>query len=343
MIGQRGRTDPELTYFTGFHNTRSVLCIPLRASYDNFGVLIYGSDNANAFTNEHIEVLAAIGVQATIAIQNFVLYRSYLEERERIAQVAIGERKRIARELHDGPTQKVSAMVMMIRIIRRMLERSPEKVTDELTKMEEIAVTTSQEMRHMLFKLRPMALESQGLSAALKDLATKTEQTHGQRVDMYVEPGIERHLDDQKQANIFCLVDEAINNARKYAQAELIKAEVRRQGRDLVITVQDNGVGFDVAAMMANHARSGSLGMVNMRERAAMLNGTFNLASSPGTGTRVTIVAPLITETPRVGHLDSSFADVALDALKVGYIGHNERSFTSNPQRAQRNGNLNHR
>ena len=340
VIGERGRTDPELTYFTGFHNTRSVLCIPLRASYDNFGVLIYGSDNVNAFTNEHIEVLAAIGVQATIAIQNFVLYRSFLEEKERIARVAQDERKQLARQLHDGPTQKVSAMVMMIRIIRKMLERSPEKLPDELTKMEEIAVTTSQEMRYMLFTLRPMVLESQGLTAALEDLATKTQQTHGQRVEIYVEPGIERHLDSHKQATVFYLVEEAINNARKYAQAGVINTEVRRQGRDLVITIHDDGVGFDVEAVLKNHAKSGSLGMVNMRERAAMINGTLDLASAPGSGTRITIVAPLVIETPRMTQHDSAIADIALDTLKVG---HHERSYMGEARQVQRNGNLSHR
>jgi signal transduction histidine kinase len=254
--------------------------------------------------------------------------------------VAEDERKQLARQLHDGPTQKVSAMVMMIRIIRKMLERSPEKLPDELTKMEEIAVTTSQEMRYMLFTLRPLVLESQGLTAALEDLATKTQQTHGQRVEIYVEPGIERHLDGHKQATVFYLVEEAINNARKYAQAAVIHAEVRRQGRDLVITIHDDGVGFDVEAVLNNHAKSGSLGMVNMRERAAMLNGTLNLASAPGSGTRITIVAPLVIELPRIAQQDSAIANIALDTLKVG---HHDRPYASETQRVQRNGNLSRR
>ncbi|MBE0688825.1 MAG: GAF domain-containing protein, partial [Anaerolineae bacterium] len=149
IIGERARKDPELQRFIGFQTSRSTLCVPLRAGYDNFGVLIYGADAANAFNNEHIELLAAIGVQATIALQNYVLYQSLLEEKNRIARVADDERKQLARQLHDGPTQNISAIAMMTNVMHKMLERTPERVPEELRKMEEIARNTAREMRHM--------------------------------------------------------------------------------------------------------------------------------------------------------------------------------------------------
>jgi signal transduction histidine kinase len=318
IVSGRGKQDEELQQFVGFHMTRSTLCVPLRAGYDNFGVLIYGSDTANAFTDEHTELLTAIGVQATIALHNYVLYRSLQEEKERITRVAEDERKQLARQLHDGPTQKVSAIAMMSNVVRRMLERAPERVPDELSKMEEIARSTSKEMRHMLFTLRPLVLESQGLAAALEQLALKMTETHGQKVTVHMQSGIERFLDTHKQVQVFHLIEEAAHNAHKHAKASLISIDVTRQNNDLVVSINDNGVGFDVQAIENGYASRGSLGMLNMRERAALLEGGLQIASERGVGTTITLVAPLIGETPKARVHDDTIVEIPLEKLKVG-------------------------
>jgi signal transduction histidine kinase len=321
IIGERARKDPELQRFIGFQTVRSTLCVPLRAGYDNFGVLIYGADAANAFTNEHIELLAAIGVQVTIALQNYVLYQSLLEEKNRIARVADDERKQLARQLHDGPTQNISAIAMMTNVMHKMLERTPERVPEELRKMEEIARNTSREMRHMLFTLRPLVLESQGLTAALEQLAEKMSETHGQKVSVYMQPGIERLLDSQKQGIIFYLVEEAINNARKHAKASLVSVGVTKQGSDLMVTISDNGTGFDADRITQDYEKRGSLGMVNMRERAAMLNGALKIVSAPGTGTTITMMAPLYAEPkPKLKLNDDTIIEIPLEKLKLGNV-----------------------
>ena len=321
IIGERARKDPELQRFIGFQTSRSTLCVPLRAGYDNFGVLIYGADAANAFNNEHIELLAAIGVQATIALQNYVLYQSLLEEKNRIARVADDERKQLARQLHDGPTQNISAIAMMTNVMHKMLERTPERVPEELRKMEEIARNTAREMRHMLFTLRPLVLESQGLTAALEQLAEKMRETHGQNVSVYMQPGVERLLDSHKQGIIFYLVEEAINNARKHAKASLVSVDVTKQGSDLMVTISDNGAGFDADKITQDYARRGSLGMVNMRERAAMLNGVLHIASAPGTGTTITMMAPLYAEPkPKLKLNDDTIIEIPLEKLKLGNV-----------------------
>jgi signal transduction histidine kinase len=318
IIGGRGKDDAELIYFTGFERTRSTLCVPLRASFDNFGVLIYGSDMPGAFTDEHMELLTAIGVQATIALQNYVLYQTLLTEKDRIARVAEDERKQLARQLHDGPTQKVSALAMMTNIIHKMLEKAPDQVPGELAKMEEIARSTTKEMRHMLFTLRPLVLESQGLKAALLQLAEKNRETHGQNVRMSVGDDVASFLDTQQQTTVFYLIEEAINNARKHAHAELIHVAVERHGHELAIQIADNGVGFDLEKVNSGYNRRGSLGMVNMRERAALLNGNLHIESKPGKGTTVTIVAPLYAlERSGSSEDDDSIADFPIEKLKV--------------------------
>jgi signal transduction histidine kinase len=318
IIGERGKHDPELQRFIAFQMTRAILCVPLRAGYENFGVLIYGSETQNAFTEEHRELLTAIGVQATIALHNYVLYRSLQEEKERITRVAEDERKQLARQLHDGPTQKVSAIAMMTNVARRMLERTPERVPEELSRMEEIARTTSKEMRHMLFTLRPLVLESQGLAAALQQLAEKMRETHGQNVEMHIQAGVERYLDAHKQAVVFHLIEEAVNNARKHAQATLISVDIARQNRDLVVTISDNGVGFNVAAVEDNYVSQGSLGLVTMRERAALLDGTLHIASEPKVGTTISVIAPLVPDKPKPKVHDDTIVEIPLEKLKVG-------------------------
>ncbi|MBZ0276545.1 MAG: GAF domain-containing protein [Anaerolineae bacterium] len=167
IFGGSARKDAELQYMVAFQDVKSTLSIPLRAGFDNYGVLLYGSDKANAFSDEHTELLTVIGTQATIALQNAALYKNLQEERDRIVEVEEEARKKLARDLHDGPTQNVAAIAMRMAIIQRMLEKTPDEVPTELQKVEDLARKTTKEIRHMLFTLRPLVLENQGLEAAL--------------------------------------------------------------------------------------------------------------------------------------------------------------------------------
>lgn len=293
VIGKDARKDPELQYFTGFQPMRSVLCIPLRAGFDNFGVLLYGSEETDAFTTDQMDLLTAIGTQATIALQNAVLYRNLAQEQERLIAAEDEARKKLARDLHDGPTQQVSAIAMHMSYIGRLLERSPDEVPEELRKVENMARETTKVIRNMLFTLRPLVLESQGLAAAVEQLAQKTQETYGQAVAVRIERDAEAALSSQQQSVIFSIVDEAVNNARKHAVAELISVNMVKQRDVVLVTIADNGVGFDTGAVDANYDQRGSLGMVNMRERTDQLNATLRVTSAEGRGTTITVAVPL--------------------------------------------------
>ncbi len=293
VFGSDAMEDPELQNFVGFQGCKSLLCIPLRAGFDNFGVLLYGSDTPNAFTQEHSELLMALGIQATLALQNAVLYHNLIEEKERIVDVDEEARKKLARDLHDGPTQSVAAIAMRMSYINKLFKKSPEQVPDEIKKVEELARRTTSEIRHMLFTLRPLVLETQGLSAALNQLATKTYEMHQQSVATRVEPSVEERLDFQQQGVIFDIAEEAVNNARKHAKAKLISVTVMRQEEMAILQIADNGVGFDVEAVQENYESRSSLGMVNMRERAELLDGTLRIDSVKGKGTTITVILPL--------------------------------------------------
>jgi signal transduction histidine kinase len=293
IFGGPAKKDPELQYFVAFQDIRSVLCIPLRAGYDTFGVLLYGSDRPNAFSDDHTELLTAVGAQATIALQNAVLYQNLQDERDRIVEVEEEARKKLARDLHDGPTQSVAAIAMRMNIIYRMLERTPDDVPAELKKVEELARKTTKEIRHMLFTLRPLVLENQGLTAALEQLAEKMKETHNQAVAVRVARDAEKALNQHQQGVIFYIIEEAVGNARKHAAAELISVTVTKQDDVALVKIADNGVGFDTSAVEANYDQRGSLGMVNLRERSELLGGTLNIESAEGKGTTVTVVVPL--------------------------------------------------
>jgi signal transduction histidine kinase len=287
------RKDPELQYFLAFQDIRSALCIPLRAGFDSFGVLLYGSDRADAFSDEHTEMLTAIGIQATVALQNSMLYRSLLEERDRIVEVEEDARKKLARDLHDGPTQSIAAIAMRMGIIYKMLERTPAEVPAELKKVEELARRTTKEIRHMLFTLRPLVLENQGLTAALDQLAEKMKETHDQNVAVRVAREAEAVLDQHQQGIIFYIIEEAVGNARKHAQAQVISVGLYRQDDVVVVKISDNGRGFDLNSVTNNYDQRGSLGMVNMRERAQLLDATLHIDSAPGQGTTISVIIPV--------------------------------------------------
>ncbi len=293
VFGIDALNDPELQYFVAFQGCKSMLCIPLRAGFDNFGVLVYGSDTPNAFTEDHSELLTALGAQATLALQNAVLYHNLIEEKERIVDVDEEVRKKLARDLHDGPTQSVAAIAMRMSYIRKLFKKSPEQVPDEIKKVEDLARRTTTEIRHMLFTLRPLVLETQGLSAALNQLATKTYEMYEQAVAVRVEHDVEERLDFQQQGVIFDIVEEAVNNARKHAQAKLVSVSAMRQGELAIIQIADNGVGFDVEQVNENYEARSSLGMVNMRERSELLDGSLSIDSVKGKGTTVTLLLPL--------------------------------------------------
>ncbi len=285
--------DPELRYFVAFQEAKSVLAIPLRAGFDVYGVMIFGSDQPNAFSDEHVELMTAIGTQSTLSLQNAVLYQNLLNEKERIVEVEEDARKKLSRDLHDGPTQSVAAVAMRVNYIRRLIERQPQQAIEELWKVEELARRTTKEIRHMLFTLRPLVLETQGLVAALGQLAEKMRDTHDTNVTLQGQPDVEKYLDTNAQGVLFYIVEEAVNNARKHAQSKTIWVRLYRREAFVLAEIEDDGVGFDVGAVDSTYDQRGSLGMVNMRERAELIEGTLRIQSAAGRGTKISVLVPI--------------------------------------------------
>jgi len=276
--------DPELGRIIALRSCTSAYCFPLRSGFNVYGAMLFAHPEDDYFTEERRGLLDIIGRQAVIAVQNASLYQNLLEEKERMVEVQEETRKKLARDLHDGPTQSVAAIAMRINLARRMLKKNTQEAELELQKIEELAHRTTKEVRHMLFTLRPLILESQGLTAALTAMAEKMRETYAQNVM-------------GKQGVIFYIIEEATNNARKHANAFHIWVRLRSFEKDIaLLEIEDDGAGFDVAAVHKSYDNRGSLGMVNLKERSELVNGLLNIDSAPGNGTRIQVYIPLTEE-----------------------------------------------
>lgn len=289
--------DTELGQIVSLQKCRSLYAVPLRSGLDSYGLLLFAHPEANFFTPEVCEVLDILGSQALIAMQNARLYQDLEREKERMMEIQEEARKKMARDLHDGPTQSIAAIAMRVNFARRLLDKNPKTAAEELFKIEEMARRTTKEIRHMLFTLRPLVLESQGLVAALHSMADKMLETYGQKVIIEAQPTCVEQLETGKQAVVFYIAEEAVNNARKHAHAEHIWVRLRNLGKDFaLLEIEDDGVGFDPQKVKLAYEQRGSLGMVNMREHAELVEGVLRIDAAPQRGTKVQVVIPLTVE-----------------------------------------------
>jgi signal transduction histidine kinase len=182
-------------------------------------------------------------------------------------------------------------------MVRRMLEEDPAAAGQELAKVSELAQRAGKEIRHTLFTLRPLILESQGLVAAVRSIADKMRDTFGQNVIVEMDEQLAGELESGKQGLLFYIVEEAMTNARKHARAANIWVRLRPFRAGIaVLEVEDDGAGFDVSAVAKVYDKRSSLGLINLRERTDLINGVLDLRSTIGRGTTVSVFIPLTRE-----------------------------------------------
>lgn len=284
--------DPELKAYEAFRNCLTAVCVPLRAGFQLFGAMVIGTDTAVQFDHDHFDLFQAVGDQAVIALQNAQLYQRLEAEKQRLIEADEEARKELARHLHDGPTQSIAAIAMRLGFARTTIDQDPARAKQELQKIEALAKRTSAEIRGMLFTLRPLVLETQGLGVAVDALLRRYSESDGIEMRLIgAENG--NLLSKPAQIVVFAIIEEALNNARKYSKATLIEIRFWQTEGLFVAAVRDDGVGFDTYDINRDYSTRGSLGMVNMRERAERIDGSLRVESSPDAGTTVTLVVPL--------------------------------------------------
>jgi len=275
------------------HTTTSLIAAPLVFQGNAIGVVeALNKQTGEEFDEIDQEILAAFGAQSAIAIQNAQLFEQVVSERDRILVTEEQVRREIARDLHDGPSQLLSAIIMGIQFLKEVVERRPELAREEIADLERISTQALQQLRNLQFNLRPLVLETQGLRAGLEFYAERQRVAHSVAVYLEVSSFTAR-FPPRAEAAIFGIVQEAVNNAIKHASAKSIWIIARQEELQVTITVQDDGAGFDLSQVEKLYAKRGSLGLLNMKERAQVAGGKFSIVSQPGQGTLVTLELPL--------------------------------------------------
>ena len=204
------------------------------------------------------------------------------------------ERNRIARDLHDGPVQGMSAATLSLEAALLMIKAGDADTGVEL--LERIRTEIAGEadaLRRLMSGLRPPVLEERGLMPALRELVERFEVDAG--VVSIFEGNIRRSVPRDAETLAYRVVQEALTNVRRHADASSVTVHVDTETGQLRLEVEDDGVGFETNRTR-DYLRSGRVGLASMRERVELVNGTFTVRSSPGRGTAVTALIPLDAE-----------------------------------------------
>lgn len=212
--------------------------------------------------------------------------------RERIAQVTVAqeeERRRISRELHDSLGPSLAAIGNRLRVCQQMLRTDPEKVERAIEEITGSIKSHIHEIRELIYDLRPMALDQLGLVAAVRQLVERFEQETGIRTSFNTSGSIE--LGPVAEVTAFRIIQECLSNVQKHAQASQVEVSLRNAEDGTLVTVQDNGRGFDMQ-LPAPSALERGVGLLSMQERAMLLKGKLTVHSSPENGCRVVMYIP---------------------------------------------------
>lgn len=197
------------------------------------------------------------------------------------------ERKRISREIHDGPAQSLANLLVQSEIIDLSFrEGNIAQALEEINNIRENIRQSLQEVRRIIYDLRPMALDDLGLIPTIKKHVSTISEYNKTEIELKIL-GRERRLKPDYEVAIFRLIQEGLQNAIKHANATLIKVLIELRDEQISIIIKDDGTGFDI-----EQKKEKSFGILGMRERVDILNGQFNIDSKIGSGTKVTIVVP---------------------------------------------------
>lgn len=279
---------------------QSLVAVPLLAHNQVVGVLTAYAGQPNFFNPDDVVTLMSLASQAAVAIQNAQLFSQLDAQREALHQMSLRlvnaqeeERRRISRELHDELGQALTALKINLDVARHALppEASP-KLRQSVTEASQLAVRTLEAARSMSLELRPPMLDDLGLVSALRYEIDRYEQRTGLGVQF--ESNLkEAYLQPEVEITVYRIVVEALTNIARHAQASQVLLEVKTDDFRIKGKVEDNGQGFDLESWLNSAAEQQSLGLVSMRERAALLGGQLEVASQPGRGTTVSFTLPI--------------------------------------------------
>lgn len=208
----------------------------------------------------------------------------------RVIEAQERERQQLARQMHDGPAQALTNLVLQAEICERLFEVDPNQARAELANLKSAVVATFQRIRTFIANLRPMMLDDLGLIPTLRRYVEDT--TEGGFQVKLVVTGRERRFASYKEVTAFRVIQELLSNAREVSSATSAQVSVDLGEDRLRVSVEDDGSGFELSQLGSGPVAE-KMGLSTLRERIEMLGGKFQVESNPGRGTRVTFEIPL--------------------------------------------------
>jgi signal transduction histidine kinase len=271
----------------------SVVAVPIVSGDRVFGALgVFSLKERKSFSERDTALIAGVGRQAGIAIENAHLYENLRFYIRQITGAQEDERKRIARELHDDTAQGLAVLSRRLDAISMDPKQLPESVIQRLEEMRELTHSTLQGVRRFSQDLRPSTIDDLGLLPTLEGLTTDLIEKGRIEAELKVL-GDKRRLSPETELNLFRITQEALRNVEKHSGASRVVIAVAFSADKVRITIEDDGQGFKQPDRTGELATTGKLGLIGMHERAQLLNGTLTVQSEPSKGTTVTVEVPV--------------------------------------------------
>lgn len=290
--GMRGPLPPEIVA-----NAASWLLIPMLAADSFVGLLVLGRKEPSAYREHRSTLAEGLVAQATVAIQNARLFAEVQSNQERlrllsrqIVNAQEKERQRVSRELHDEAGQALTALKISLEMIVGSWSDIPEFVGEQMKEAIEMTDHTMEQIRLLAHDLRPPVLDTFGLSTSVEGLARDFGRRAGLDTDLRSEPLPE--LPDAVAISFYRFVQEALTNVARHANASQVSIELRRDHDKIILSVEDDGRGFDVDEVIQASGKRTGIGLVGMQDRFELLKGWIEIDSKPGQGTTVRAYVP---------------------------------------------------
>jgi two-component system sensor histidine kinase DegS len=210
----------------------------------------------------------------------------------RIVNAQESERQRLARQMHDGPAQSLTNLILQAEICERLFDTDPVRARTELAGLKDAVTSTFKKVREFIFDLRPMMLDDLGLNPTLKRYVQDFESKSGLACNLTIT-GKEQRLPPHAEVTVFRVIQSLLNNVREHAHATHIEISLDLSPSHLKAGVEDDGSGFDVAEAMAAARQRKTMGIVTIMEQVELLGGEIQFDSSLGRGTKVQLNLPI--------------------------------------------------
>ncbi len=202
------------------------------------------------------------------------------------------ERQHLASQLHDGPAQSLTNLILQAEICEHLFDSDPVRARTELTELKQAVTNTFQKVREFIFDLRPMMLDDLGLNPTLKKSIEDFEQKSGIACNLTIS-GKDFRLPPHAEVAIFRMIQHLLKNVRSHTQATHVQVTLNISDDRATIAVEDDGSGFDVAEVLSAVGERKTVGLSSMREQIDLLGGEVNIDSSPGKGSRIEFWIPV--------------------------------------------------